>query len=97
MVGTFGSPVPERAPHLHGLRRWTSLKAALAKGCKVPVYGVNFDFNKATLRPDAKPVLEQVLALFKDDRALKVGSVGTLLLSWDSVPMILERTDLRSG
>lgn len=50
----------------------TGLKAALAKGCKVPVYGVNFDFNKATLRPDAKPVLEQVLALFKDDRALKV-------------------------
>ena len=48
------------------------LKAALAKGCKVAVYGVNFDFNKATLRPDAEPVLHQVLALFTDNPDLSV-------------------------
>ena len=36
----------------------------IATVCRVPVYGVNFDFNKATLRPDAEPVLHQVLALF---------------------------------
>ena len=48
------------------------LKAALSKKCKVPVYGVNFDFDKATLRPDAEPVLKQVLALFKDEPSLKV-------------------------
>lgn len=37
------------------------------KTCTLEVYGVNFDFNKATLRPDSEPVLQQVLALFKSD------------------------------
>jgi outer membrane protein OmpA-like peptidoglycan-associated protein len=34
------------------------------KACAIEVYGVNFDFNKATLRPDSEPMLKQVLALF---------------------------------
>jgi OmpA-OmpF porin, OOP family len=37
------------------------------KTCTLGVYGVNFDFNKATLRPDSEPVLQQVLALFTAD------------------------------
>lgn len=41
------------------------------RGCTVEVYGVNFDFNKATLRPDSEPVLNQVLALFKSDPTMK--------------------------
>ncbi|MDE2005154.1 MAG: OmpA family protein [Rhodospirillales bacterium] len=32
--------------------------------CTIEVYGVNFDFDKSTLRPEAEPVLHQVLALF---------------------------------
>ena len=32
---------------------------------------MNFDFNKATLRPDADPVLQQLLALFKTDPAYR--------------------------
>jgi len=43
----------------------SSLKAALDKNCKVALYGINFDFNKATIRPDSESVLEQVLALMK--------------------------------
>jgi outer membrane protein OmpA-like peptidoglycan-associated protein len=42
-----------------------SLKAALDKGCKVALYGINFDFDKATIRPDSEPVLQQVLAVMK--------------------------------
>lgn len=34
------------------------------KACTLEVYGVNFDFNKAVLRPDSEPVLRQVLTLF---------------------------------
>jgi outer membrane protein OmpA-like peptidoglycan-associated protein len=36
---------------------------------------VNFDFDKATLRPDADPALNQVLALMKDEPklALEIG------------------------
>jgi outer membrane protein OmpA-like peptidoglycan-associated protein len=37
------------------------------KKCTLTVYGVNFDFDKATLRPDSMPVLEQVLGLFAHD------------------------------
>lgn len=48
-----------------------SMKAALAKDGRVVLY-VNFDFNKATLKPDAKPVLDQVVALLKNDPALKL-------------------------
>ncbi len=34
------------------------------KACTIEIYGVNFDFNKAVLRPDSEPMLRQVLAVF---------------------------------
>ncbi len=33
--------------------------ARLDQQCRLPLYGVNFDFDKATLRPDAAPLLEK--------------------------------------
>jgi len=48
------------------------LRADLRKGCTAALYGVNFDFDKATLRPDSEPALNQVLALMKDDPKLAV-------------------------
>jgi len=39
------------------------------KSCTLEVYGVNFDFNKAVLRDDSAPVLEQLHALFAGDPA----------------------------
>ena len=41
------------------------LKLALDKGCKVALYGIQFDFDKATLKPESDPVLQQVLAVMK--------------------------------
>lgn len=38
--------------------------APLPKTCTIEVYGVNFDFNKAVLRPESEPVLQSVLLLF---------------------------------
>ena len=43
----------------------SALKLALDKNCKVALYGINFDFNKATIRPDSEPVLNQVAAVLK--------------------------------
>lgn len=43
----------------------SSLRAALDIQCKVALYGINFDFNRATLRPDSEPVLQQVLGLMR--------------------------------
>jgi outer membrane protein OmpA-like peptidoglycan-associated protein len=53
----------------------SGLRADLAKGCKAALYGVNFDFDKATLRADSEPALNQVLALMKDEPtlALEIG------------------------
>jgi OmpA-OmpF porin, OOP family len=40
-----------------------ALKKALDAGCHVPIYGITFDFNKATLRADAEPTLTRVLGV----------------------------------
>jgi OmpA-OmpF porin, OOP family len=42
------------------------LRADLEKSCKAALYGVNFDFNKATLRPDSEPALNQLLAVLTE-------------------------------
>jgi OOP family OmpA-OmpF porin len=39
------------------------------KKCTVAFYGINFDFDKATLRPDSTPELEKILAFFTGDAA----------------------------
>jgi outer membrane protein OmpA-like peptidoglycan-associated protein len=46
-----------------------------AKTCTLEVYGVNFDFDKSTLRPDSEPVLNQVLAMLQADPSY-TGEVG---------------------
>jgi outer membrane protein OmpA-like peptidoglycan-associated protein len=47
--------------------------ARLDKDCHLPLYGVTFDFNKDTLRPDSTPVLEKAAALLKmRDRPVEV-------------------------
>lgn len=51
------------------------LKAALDKDGHVALY-INFDFDKATLRADATPVIAQIVALLKDNPALKLSVEG---------------------
>jgi outer membrane protein OmpA-like peptidoglycan-associated protein len=48
----------------------------LDRDCHVALYGILFDFNKATLRPDSDPVLEKVLALMNARADLKVEVQG---------------------
>jgi outer membrane protein OmpA-like peptidoglycan-associated protein len=48
-----------------------AMKSALDKDGRVSLY-VNFDFNKATLKPDAAPVVAQVMKLLKDNPGLKL-------------------------
>jgi outer membrane protein OmpA-like peptidoglycan-associated protein len=52
------------------------LGSELDRDCHVALYGVHFDFNKATLRPDSEPVLEKVLALLKARADLKLEVQG---------------------
>lgn len=48
----------------------------LDRDCRVALYGIHFDFNKATLRPDSAPVLEKVLALLNARADLKLEVQG---------------------
>ena len=52
-----------------------SLKADLDKYGRVVLY-INFDFNKATIRPDGKPIIAQVLKLLQDNPDLKLAVNG---------------------
>ncbi|HYA62925.1 MAG TPA: OmpA family protein, partial [Candidatus Sulfotelmatobacter sp.] len=52
-----------------------SLKADLEKYGRAVLY-INFDFNKATIRPDGKPIVAQVLKLMKDNPELKLAING---------------------
>lgn len=49
---------------------------ALTKDGRVAVYGINFDFNSATLRPESTVVLEQVAGLLRDEPALRIAIEG---------------------
>jgi len=54
----------------------TDLSAGLKKSCHVALYGVLFDFNKATLQAASDPVLQKVADLLAKDAALKVEVQG---------------------
>ncbi len=42
----------------------------------ISLYGILFDFNKAELKPESKPTLDEIATLLKDDAALKLMVVG---------------------
>jgi OOP family OmpA-OmpF porin len=52
------------------------MKTSLATQCHVALYGVLFDFNKATLQPASDGPLGQVAALMTADPALKIEVQG---------------------
>jgi len=49
----------------------SAMKSALDRDGRIALY-VNFDFNKATLKPDAAQVVAQVVKLLKDNPGLKL-------------------------
>jgi len=58
-----------------GLLDAAAMKQAIDKDGRVALY-INFDTDKATLRPDAQPVLEEVRKLLEGDPALKLSIEG---------------------
>ncbi|MBW1991701.1 MAG: OmpA family protein [Deltaproteobacteria bacterium] len=53
-----------------------AMKAALEEKGSVAVYGIHFDFDKATLKPGAEKVLVEIVKLLKDSPDLKVEIQG---------------------
>ena len=42
----------------------------------IALYGIYFDFNKADLKPESKPALDQIAQFLKDDPSMKIHVVG---------------------
>ena len=53
----------------------SAMKTALARDGHIALY-VNFDFNKVALKPDATPVIAQIVTLMKDDPSLRLEISG---------------------
>jgi OmpA-OmpF porin, OOP family len=54
----------------------TEMAAAISSTGHVALYGIYFDFNKADLKPESDPTLEQIGKLLKSSPTLKVLIVG---------------------
>jgi OmpA-OmpF porin, OOP family len=48
----------------------------LNAGGKIAIYGILFDFNKAEIKPESKPALEQIAQYLKDNADAKLWVVG---------------------
>jgi len=53
-----------------------AITTALKQSGKIALYGILFDTNKAVVKPESAPVLEQMAKVLKDDPAIKVYIVG---------------------
>lgn len=53
-----------------------SIAATVAATGKAEVYGIHFDTGKSTIRPDSKPVLDEIAALLKSSPDLKLEVSG---------------------
>jgi OOP family OmpA-OmpF porin len=53
-----------------------SMKKDIALSGHVTVHGIHFDFNKASLKPESKPALDEVAKLLKITPGLKLFVVG---------------------
>ncbi len=56
-----------------GAEDWSG---ALRRDCRLPLYGLSFDFNKASLKPESTPVLDKLQAVLAGDPALMVEVQG---------------------
>lgn len=54
----------------------SEMAQAIASGGKVAIYGIYFDFDKADLKPESKPQLDEIAALLTSDAALKLVVAG---------------------
>lgn len=54
----------------------SALDAGLATDGRIAVYGILFDFDKADIRPDSKPQLDEIATLLKERPELQVLIVG---------------------
>lgn len=68
--------VEKKAMHQYVTADAAALGSDIKSTGHVAVYGINFDTNKAVVRPDSKPALDEIAKLLKQDTTLKLKVVG---------------------
>ncbi|HEX3583745.1 MAG TPA: OmpA family protein [Thermoanaerobaculia bacterium] len=66
---------PLRRRRHRGARRRQRLGVGSREAAR-PLYRIHFDFNKATLRPDSEPALEEIAGLLKSNPSLSIEVQG---------------------
>lgn len=54
----------------------SEIEQALARDGRIAIYGIYFDFDQASIKPESQPQIDQLGALLKDNPALNVIVVG---------------------
>ena len=52
------------------------MKATIDRGSSINLYGIQFDFDKDTLRPDSKPTIDEIAKLMTGKPELRLNIVG---------------------
>jgi outer membrane protein OmpA-like peptidoglycan-associated protein len=52
------------------------MQKAIAGGGRISLYGIQFDFDKDTIKPDSAPTLDEIARLLKTDPSLRLTVVG---------------------
>ena len=68
--------VEEKAMEQYVVADADALAKEISLTGKVAIYGIFFDTGKAVVKPDSKPVLEEIAKLMKEDTGLKIYVVG---------------------
>ena len=50
--------------------------AGIEETGRIAIYGINFDFDRADIRPDSEPTLDEIAAVLKQNPKLKIYIVG---------------------
>ncbi|WP_025209782.1 OmpA family protein [Hippea sp. KM1] len=53
-----------------------TMKRQIEANGHIPIYGIYFDFNKATLKPSSEPTIKEIAKLLKENPSLKLYVVG---------------------
>ncbi len=68
--------VEKRAMQQHVVADAAALGSDIRSTGHVAVYGITFDTNKAVVKPESKPALDEVASLLRQDPGLKLKVVG---------------------
>ncbi len=70
------SPSNSQKKYIQPFLNKKKILSGIEKTGRVAIYGINFDFDRADIRPDSEPTLDEIAAVLKQNPELKIYIVG---------------------